>query len=339
MNEENNSEHSNTEREISHTHEEESEAPQISKEDLASKIDQFFEDSELHNLELYYEKKVDDIDQIMFTLYEYTKEVESLKLQMPIIKPPEASKFIKKRDDDLFGGSSTMSRRSNSSTTSRSFGNKSFGKPMGGGFGAQKASINISGLEENSKFNNSIMRRTTKSNDPKLSALKQDLAGTAKVSKSHETVFSAEKKPSVSNIKPTTNASKPNGPTKGGIIEAAKSGVKGVKKLTSGVVLSTNESMDKEAASKARLSTAPSISQTTNSNNATAVKLGSTIKAPLKAPIKKSDILNKVKSNSSSLATAETETPKNFKFEPKKKTPSGITGGSKFIESKNFYLI
>lgn len=306
---------------VNNTVEEES-RQSFDRDDLIEKIKKYFDESELRNLERYYEKKDTDVNYLMYTFYDCSKEVESLKLQMPIIKPPESGKFIKKRDDDLYGGSSTMSRRSNSSTSSRSFGLGGFGK---GKFGAQKVSINIGGGLDDDKLNSSVMRRGVKSIDPKLTSLKNDLTGTIKgVSKSHDTVFSAEKKPPLQNknskeAKELINkekVAKLNETTKG-IIEAAKIGLnKGIisqKKMAIGTSntttnIPTSESIDKDSANK---------------NIKTLPNKPANVTIKQKTPLKKSEIITKIKSNSSSMNTAETEQPKTFKFEPKKKQPSG----------------
>ncbi len=286
----------------------------INKDDLLDKINDYFQESELKNLESYYEKRIDEVNSLMFKLYDYTKEVETLKLQMPIIKPPQAGKFIKKMGgsgDTLYGGSSTMSRRSNSSSSSRSFGTRAFGaKPK---FGAQKVSINIGGdLDEDNKMNSSIMRRGVKSTDSKLNALKHDLSGGAKskIANPVNPVLS-----SLQNRLKTETSSKER---TNKLIEAAKSKAlpNGKKIPNGGSNLLTSES-DKDV-------TPPSSALKTKSSKP--IMISSNQKPTTHgAPLKKSEIINKVKSNSSS--TVETENPKSFKFEPKKKPSNNILLG------------
>jgi len=298
--------------------------PEINKDDLLNKLNNYFALSELKNLETYYAKRDEDINSIMFALYDHTKAVETIKFQMPIVKPTQVFKFIKKRDDELSGGSSTMSRRSNSSTSSRKFGG-GFGttKMPTTKFGAQKVSINIGGDD----LNNSTMRKTvSKSIDPKLSSLKNNLIGgnnnnannVNNVSKSHENMFSADNKKNQLQAKLTASKEKQSKQievTKG-LIDSAKNNNNIIKKLPTprkngnGSNLPTSESIDKESGSKTK-SAKPII-----------VKPNSLVK--------KSEIINKIKGNTNQIVNTNTnanvENPKNFKFEPKKKQTSMLTG-------------
>ena len=304
----------------------------INKYDIIDRINEYFERSELKNLENYYSKREIEVNDLMFTLYEHTKAVDTLKLQMPIVKPPQVGKFIKKRDggDELSGGSSTMSRRSNSSTSSRGFGG---GGGFGGGFGlkpkfgAQKVSINIGGSEE---LNNSIMRRTVKSIDPKvktidpkISALKEDLTG-SKVSKSHETVFSVDKKPSQPQNTQQTNQIPTNQ------LNKAKETISKEKASKPGIIATTKESNKFTSNAKKIVLTGGSNLPTSESIDKTKNSKPVVLKAPGNGPasiVKKSDLINKAKNNSTpSNQTSEAEQHKIFKFEPKKKQMSMLTG-------------
>jgi len=334
--------------------------PEINKSDLLDKLEKYFEDSELTNLEKYYAKRDTEVESLMYSYYDHVKEVDAVKLLMPIIKPIQAGKFIKNRNDNLFGGSSTMSRRSNSSSSSRSFGSNAMANKTK--FGAQKVSINIGGsLDDKDLKNTSILRH--KSIDPKISNLKKDLAGGPKVSKSSDVVTPSEfinKNNSLlqNKVKPDLNNRKSvntkdnkdtnnNNINKGGLIDAAKNNNvnnnnfnKGnIKKpgVSSNLPTNTSESQDKESPNKAKLGIGHS-----NNNPVKPTSTGGSGAKPVvvnnKTPIKKSELINKVKSSSSSAATTETERPKNFKFEPKKKQSSMVNGKveSKFINKLTY---
>ena len=336
MNDDNDSDRSNIDK--SNNSDNKGVFPEINRNDLLDRIKRYFLNSELSNLEKYYENRETEVNDLMYKFYDITKEIEVVKLMMPILKPPQVEKFIKKRDYELYGGSSTMSRRSNSSTSSRFFWGSGAFRPKPK-FGAQKVSINISGSLE---CDNSIIRKDSKSVDPKISNLKKDLIGTTKVSKSIE-VFNSEQNNKTNNAANTnttqnklktdlTNANKDKTKAEAnikGIIDAAKNNCvnKTLLKKESLIMknnVQTSESIDKESANKVKSSLTATAAKPTSSTGVSSANSGSATKP--KTPAKKTELINKVKSNSSSVTTTETDRPKSFKFEPKKKQASLLNG-------------
>ena len=293
--------------------------PTFSKSDLKNYLDSYWGNSDISNLETYYSKRDSEINNLMYSIYDCTKDIETIKLAMPIAKPAGISKFIKKREsgnDSLFGGSSTMSRRSNSSMSSGFGANKAgfMAKPK---FGAQKVSINIdssvniSGLN-NSKIDTSMVRRETKSIDPKLSTLKKDLT---KITKSNEVTTSV-----------VVNKLKNESIKNNVVIGSAEKN----KVISKGIVPPNT----KNSAINLNSSNFPTVESIDSNKNKAPGSGSKPVVVKAQTPAKKPAVTNS-KSITSSVTTTETERPKSFKFEPKKKQQSMLTGTVESI--LNFY--